>query len=71
MFRRNRGQESDESTNRPQQVHHTSEKQVSVKITTRSLRSRRALEKPEEAIAINVESENSVMSGGEVNNLDL
>ena len=40
-------------------------------MTTRSLRSRRALEETEEATAINVESEISVMSGGEVNNLDL
>jgi len=39
-------------------------------MTTRSLRSRRAVEKPEEATAIYVGSENSVMSRGEVNNLD-
>jgi len=36
-------------------------------MTTRSFRSRRA----EETTAINVETENSVMSRGEVNNLDL
>jgi hypothetical protein len=40
-------------------------------MTTRSLRHRRELEETEEATAINVESENSVMSGGEVNKLDL
>jgi hypothetical protein len=40
-------------------------------MTSRSLRSRRALEETEEATAINVESENSVMSGGELNKLDL
>jgi len=40
-------------------------------MTSRSLRSRRALEEPEKATAINVESENSVMSGGEANNVDL
>ena len=40
-------------------------------MTTRSLRSRRALEETEEATAINVESEISVMNGGEVNNSDL
>jgi hypothetical protein len=40
-------------------------------MTSRSLRSRRALEETEEATAINVESENSVMSGGEVTKLDL
>ena len=40
-------------------------------MTTRSLRSRRALEEPEETTAINIEIENSVISGGEVNNLDL
>ena len=40
-------------------------------MTTRSLRSRRALEETEEATAINVESEISAMSGGEVNNLDI
>jgi len=40
-------------------------------MTTRSLRSRRALEETEEATVINVESEISAMSGGEVNNFDL
>jgi hypothetical protein len=40
-------------------------------MTSRSLRSWRALEESEEATAINVEIENSVMSGGEVNKLDL
>ena len=40
-------------------------------MTSRSLRSRGALEEPEKATAINVESENSVMSGGEANNVDL
>ena len=40
-------------------------------MTTRSLRSRRALEETEEATAINVETEISVMNGGEVNNLDI
>jgi len=40
-------------------------------MATRSLRSRRALEEPEEGTVINVQSENSVMSRGEVNNLDL
>jgi len=38
-------------------------KQVSVKLATRSLRSRRALDETEEATAINVESDISVMSG--------
>ena len=40
-------------------------------MTTRSLKSRKALEETEEAIAINVESEITVMSGEEVNNLYL
>jgi hypothetical protein len=40
-------------------------------MTSRSRRSRWALEETEEATAINDESENSVMSGGEVNKLDL
>lgn len=40
-------------------------------MTTRSLRSWKALEETEETPAINVEIENSVMSEGEVNNLDL
>ena len=42
-----------------------------VKITTRSLRSRRASEETEETIAISVESGISVMGEGEVNNLHL
>jgi len=50
---------------------HIIKNQVSVKMTTRSLRSQQALEETEEPTAINVESENSVMSGGEVNNLEL
>jgi len=49
----------------------THKNQVSVKMTTWSLRGQKALEETEEATAINVESENSVMSGGEVNNLEL
>jgi hypothetical protein len=40
-------------------------------MTTRSLRSRKALKETEEATVINVESEISLMSGGEVNKLDL
>jgi hypothetical protein len=40
-------------------------------MTTWSLRSRRALEETKEATVINVERENSVISGGEVNKLDL
>jgi len=40
-------------------------------MTTRSLRSQRALEETEEPSGINVESDIPVMSGGEVNNLDL
>ena len=40
-------------------------------MTTQSFRSRRALEETEEATAINVESENPVVSGGEVNKLDV
>ena len=40
-------------------------------MTTQSLRSRQASEETKEATAINVESENPVMSGGEVNNLNL
>jgi hypothetical protein len=44
-------------------THHKN--QVSVKMTTWSLRSRKALEETEEATEFNVESENSVMSGGE------
>jgi len=40
-------------------------------MTIRSLRSPRALEEPEEATVINVDSENSVISRGEANNFDL
>jgi len=40
--------------------------QVSVHVTIQSLRNRQALEETEEASAIDVESENSVMSGREV-----
>jgi hypothetical protein len=39
-------------------------------MTTRSLRSRKALGETEVATAINVRSENSVMGGGEANDLD-
>jgi hypothetical protein len=38
-------------------------------MTTQSLRSRKELEETKEVTAINVEIENSVMSGGELNNL--
>ena len=69
VLRRYRGEEADNSRNRPQQVHPTDtihHKNRSVlKMTTRSLRSRRALEETEGANAINVESEIPVMSGGE------
>jgi len=40
-------------------------------VTSRSFRSREALEETKETNAINVESENSVISGAEVNDLDL
>jgi hypothetical protein len=40
-------------------------------MTARSLRSRKAVKETKEANAINVESETSEMSGGEVSDLDL
>jgi hypothetical protein len=40
-------------------------------MSTRSLRSQKALEETEDACAINVEIENSVMSAGEVNDVGL
>jgi len=75
VLRRNRGEEADKSADRPQQVYNTDtthhKNQVRVKMTTRSLRSQKELEVTKEVTAINVEIENSLMSGGEVNNLEL
>ena len=74
-MRWNCGEEADKSTDRPQQVYHMDtthhKNQVHVAMTTRSLRSRKELEETKEVTAINVEIENSVMSGGELNNLEL